>query len=50
MDVIHEGLGGILLSIHASLEEHKQVHGPLRKPDAALPVSLDILMVRRELE
>ena len=49
MDVIQEGLGGILLSFHATLKEHKQVHGPLRKPDATLPVSLDILMVRCEL-
>jgi hypothetical protein len=49
MDVIQEGLGGIFLSFHASLEEHKQAHGPPSKPDAALPVSLDILMVRCEL-
>jgi hypothetical protein len=49
MDVIQEGLGGIFLSFHATLKEHKQVRGPLRKPDAALLVSLDILMVRREL-
>jgi hypothetical protein len=49
MDVIQEGFGSIFLSFHASLKEHKQVHGPLRKPDAALPVSLDILMVRCEL-
>jgi hypothetical protein len=48
MDVIQEGLGSILLSLHASLKEHKQAHGPPSKPDAALPVSLDILIVRCE--
>jgi len=47
MDVIQEGLGSILLSFHATLKEHEQVRGPLSKPDAALPVSLDI---RNDLE
>jgi hypothetical protein len=49
MDVIQEGLWSIFLSFHATLKEHKQVRGPLRKPDAALPISLDILMMRCEL-